>query len=560
MELFKAARFLTVYLLSVSSCLAVEDLSLEKKHALYLMHIAHVDEAITKYQEIVKTSGPDFEILRQLGFSLMKQGAKKDPESRLLAVFGSGMAGSSASLEILEEGLSSEEPQTQLAALFFIAQINDDYSDELLLRAMGSEFLSTRLEACFHMAAKKHPYAIGHIEALMYRLPPFFKPFFPQLFALIGNNEAMGPLRRFLSDPAVAVRIETIHSLVQFGRDDFIPLIRKRLTHSSNAEQEACAFALGALRDSSAELELKKISRASGENTKLAALKSLYQLGHVSAGLEIEQMAKERNLFAIASLGGIPGAEDTLAELLYDKNIQVRINAALCLLQRRDRRCLPALKEIFIGDPRDLAIQPHHSLGKAHQSIQVVSSAYQHSKDPLFDPAISLALRENFLTLALHLEELDFLQIARMIVDAKQNDLIPHLIKLLENLQTEQSIAFLRAQTQKAGAPLIRDYCNLALFRLKEEGPYEENLIKWIMRQKNEELIRLRPMLGLKSRQEVSQYSLSAEETSQLLIDSYLALASRQDQKSIDLVLKALKEGNEKNRYVLAGLLIKATE
>lgn len=544
-------------------CTAVfagDDAASGKMHALYLMHSGKVDAAIEKYQEIARKNGPDFEMLRQLAFSLMKQGAQKDAESRLLAIFGAGLAGNVSSLEILEDGLLSSDQQTQLAALLFIAKINDDYSDELLIHALNSDFLPTRMEACFHLAMRKHPHAVGYIEALMCRLPPFFKAFFAQLYALAGDREAIAILHKFMGDPSPMVRIETIHSLVQFGRDDFIPVIRKHLSHGHYGEKEACAYALGILRDTTAHAELKKLAANSGDNTKLAALKSLYLLGDSSVRPAIEEMALERNPFAIASLGGIPGAEDLLADLQYDPHVQVRINAGLALLQRRDKRCLRVLREIFIDDTRDLALQPMFSLGRAQQAVKIVPSAEARSKDPMFDPGVSLSMREHFLVQTVHLEEEEFLKVARMIFEAKQNDLVPLTIHLLENLQTEKATLLLKEQTQKMGAPFIRDYCNLALFRLKEEGPYEENLIKWVMRQKKEELIKLRPILPLKTRQEIGDYTLTTEETSRLLIDSYSALASRQDQKSIDIVLTALKEGNEKSRYALAGLLMKATE
>jgi hypothetical protein len=57
-----------------------------------------------------------------------------------------------------------------------------------------------------------------------------------------------------------------------------------------------------------------------------------------------------------------------------------------------------------------------------------------------------------------------------------------------------------------------------------------------------------------------SQYTLTSEETSQLLIDSFVAVASRQDEKSIDFLIKAIKLGSTQNRYALVGLLMRATE
>jgi len=118
----------------------------------------------------------------------------------------------------------------------------------------------------------------------------------------------------------------------------------------------------------------------------------------------------------------------------------------------------------------------------------------------------------------------------------------------------------LKEGSQKLAAPLIRDFCRLALFRLKEEGPYEEYVTHWVMRQKHEELIRLRPLLPWKFRLEQSDYSLSPDETSHLLIESFLSIANRRDERSVAFLLEAIQFSNPANRYALMGLLMRATE
>ena len=97
------------------------------------------------------------------------------------------------------------------------------------------------------------------------------------------------------------------------------------------------------------------------------------------------------------------------------------------------------------------------------------------------------------------------------------------------------------------------------MFRLKEEGPFEESIYEWVARQSRRQLIRLRPYIPMKNRVD-SLYSLSPEETSRLLIETYSALAESRKEKSICLLLEAIQQGNRKNRYALAGLLLRATE
>ena len=55
------------------------------------------------------------------------------------------------------------------------------------------------------------------------------------------------------------------------------------------------------------------------------------------------------------------------------------------------------------------------------------------------------------------------------------------------------------------------------------------------------------------------QYQLTPQETSRLLVETYESLVQQQDQEGIALILDAIKSGNRKNRYALAGLLIRAT-
>lgn len=545
-------------LLVISSAYAVEG----NLHALYLMQQNRVEEALTRYREFSDGVGRhDFEVLQQMGLILLQKGIQNpDPQTFLMTLFGAGFSGSARALEILEKGLASADPQVQLFALHFISQFNEDMSNDLLNRAMSSDYLSTRMEAAFYLAQRKHPHAVGQIEGLMFRLPPQFKPYFPSLFALLGTNEATLSLKRLIEDSDPQVRVESILQVARLGRDDFLPLLRKRLTHSHIAELEATAFAMGAFKDNGSLPRLQKLTQSSTDSVRLAAGLALLQLGERSFVPQIKQMAQEGNLFAIASLGSISETEDILAELVHSKDLQVRLNAAVALLQHRDPRCTQALCEWLIGDARDLAFHPFVSVGRSIAAWKAVPSAELRAKDPTVDLSYSQVIRDHLLKEAIHLPAENFLSIARLIFAKQQNDLVPSLIALLENLQTESAIALLKEGTQKFSSPLIRDYCHLALYRLKQEGPYEEYINNWVMQQKHADLIQLRPPLPWKYRLDQTDYALTAEETSRLLIETFLSIASRRDEKSISFLLEAIQKGNPQNRYALMGLVMKATE
>lgn len=560
MGLFKYGIILLSPLLSLSIYAAnPNDLKLQ---TLFLMQQNKVEESIGQYRKFTALSGRhDFETLQLMGLTLLQKGVQsEDPQTLLMTLFGAGLSGSTGSLEILEKGLEQPDPQTQLMALHFITQIDDDRTDELLNRAMGSDFLSTRMEAAYYLSLRKHPHAVGQIEGLMFRLPPMFKPFFPSLFALIGTPDATASLKRLIEDPEPQVRIESILQVAKTGRDDFLPLIRKRLSYSHIAELEAAIFAVGVLKDSESIPKLKRLASSPTDSVRIAAALSLYQLGDRQYLTQIETLAKNRNILAIAALAKVSGFENTLAELTASNEIQVRINAAIALLQRRDPRCLPILSDIFILDHRDLAFQPFNSVGRTLTAFKAIPSAELRSKDPSTDLTYSLTIREQLLRETVQLPEEPFLQVAKLILQKQQNDLVPSVIALLENLQTEGAKQTLKEGTKKVAAPLIRDYCHLSLYKIKEEGPHEDYINNWVMQQKGAELIRLRPILPWKFRMDSDEFTLTPEETSKLLIDAYMSIASRRDERSISFLLEAIQLGNPINRYALMGLLMRATE
>ncbi len=206
--------------------------SVNKLHILYLMQSKEVHRSIALYQQYRTFLGRhDFEILQQMALILLNQGARSDdPELQLISIFGSGIAGISASIDILESGILSPDPQIQMASIQFLGRMQDDRSDELLTKAMSSNYFFTRMEAAQQLALRKSRSAVGQIESLMYRIPPQMRFFFPQFFALIGTSDAISVLRHMMDESFHMTRIEAILSAARFGRDDLLPAIRARMT------------------------------------------------------------------------------------------------------------------------------------------------------------------------------------------------------------------------------------------------------------------------------------------------------------------------------------------
>ncbi len=531
---------------------------------LYLMQAGQLDNALNLYRRYQQDLGHhDFELLEHIALSLLDQGYKtRNPEIQLLTLYGAGISTNERALYILQEGITSSVPEHQIVCLSFLSQYHNDVADEYLNKAMASPFLLIRMEAAFHMCKKKHARAVPQTEALMSKVDPELHPLFPQLFALVGTDEAIRVLRRLMASPDEAVRIEAILCAAESQRDDLLPKIRLLATHHDLVQQEACAHALGAMKDESSVGKLEKMSRSPASCVRLAALQALYKLGRKESAKEIEEMAQAGDAFAIEVLGEVEESKDLLARLCRSSNLQIRINAALSLLEHRDARCFAVLSEILLKDSRDLGFIRTSSPGKALAAWKVVPSSKQNWQDNPVAPELSLSMREETLIKALELPEREFLELANLIFERNQNDLVPVLTDLLQNHQTPAAIALLKKHQQKAGAPLIRNYCNLALFLMKEPGPWNANLQSWIEKQQDVDLIRFRTFLPWEVREaEVeSHYQLTPEDTSRLLVESFEAFASMQDDKGIDILLNAIQNGNPNNKYALAGLLMRAVQ
>lgn len=534
-----------------------------KYHIGYLMQKKKAVEAVDLYEEYRSQLGRhDFEVLEQLGMILLDEGARSDDsEKQLMSIFGSGIAGIFGQIDILEAGILSSHMETQLASIQALARLQDDRSEELLNRAMSSEFLYARMEAAYGLAGRKARTAVGQIEGLMHRLPREMRVFFPEFFAMIGTQEAILALRELLDDPQMHVKVAALLSVARYGRDDLLPIIRSMATHSNPAELEAAAYALGALRDSKSIEKLERLMVSAFPQVQVTTLLSLYMLGDPRGQKGLEKLALEENLFAITALGQIPGAEEVVVKLLKSPSETVRINAGVALLKLRDPRCLQPIFEILVRDGRGLGIEPHYSLGHALVSWKLTPLAKQKALEGMYDlMAVSLSVREQVLIDCLELPERDFLRIAEGIFHSKQTELVPLLTTLVQNLGTPEAIDLLQKKAETAGAPLIRTYCSLALYRMHQVGPYEEQLRSWIRSSQSGELIRFRPVALRKRNSENGGFEITPEEGSRLLIEAYQALAERHEIDSIELLLEGIKTGNPKNRYVLAGLLLHAMQ
>lgn len=536
--------------------------SYRSNQLFFLIQNGQIGRAIDIYQEIVSsTEEHDYQLLQDIGLSLLEIGSSsRQPEVQLVSLFGAGISLNEKTLYILERGVRSKQPQHQLISINFLSRYHNADAIRVLETALRSDFLPIRLEAAFHLCLIKHPHATAQSESLMYKLPPIAHEIFPQFFAASGTSSSIRILKQLLNNPNPMVRIQAINSSVKFHRDETLPIIRTLSTHHDVAQQEAAAYALGEFRDEQSTSKLRKLALSKSLPVKLAANRALYQLGDRDAKYPIIEEARNGDVFAIALLSEIPETEDILYMLTQHQNMHVRVNATLALLEHKDSRALKPLCEILIKDSRDLAITQISTIGDSLKAWKVTPSATQNFKDAPINIELSLSKREEALVQAAELPVNDFLALADALFHYEQNDLVPVLVKLLENIQSQNSIALLKKYSQKAGAPLIRNYCNLALYRIGEEGPYYENLKNWILSKRSVDLLRLRPFVPLEKRSMRIQYQMTPEEVSRLLVESFESFVQTQDDRGIGILLQAIRDGNKNNKYVLAGLLIRATQ
>lgn len=565
--MIKAAQALLLLPLFIGTCAPLLSGSASPGgRLLFLTYNGQIPAALEAYEEYRQAQGRhDFTLLQRIALTLIeREWRSTEPARQLMALFGAGIAMDDSARQLLEEGLAAQLPQLQLIALHLLAQNGDDDAELAILRALNSEYMLVRCEAAVYLAQRHHPRATAQIDALFHRVPTELHQLFPQLYAASGDRAAITALRRLLTHPLGNVRTEAIVALADGGRDDLLPAIRQLACQHEIAQQEACCYALSRLNDTSSLTRLSSLTASQEPSVSLAALLGCYRLGEVKAWNDIARKAEKGDLFAIASLAEIPEGKETLANLLKSVDKQMRINAAIALLLHGDSRCHKVLKEILIGEEGHLTYNQWTTPGRTLKAWKIAPYFVGNSKDAPISQEISLGLREKLLIQAALLSEEIFLPLAQELLSCQQNDLIPTLAALLEQNHSPAAIALLQKHQQQLGAPLVRTWCALALYRATSDKSAAETLRSWVKSHCKEEMISFRTLVPIvmreKERTASSPYQLTPQEQCRLLIEILEAFAQARDEDGVDVLLHALIHGNEQNRPVLAGLLFRATQ
>jgi len=563
MGLYRLTLFL-IWLLPTSALLGLDspaDLEKCRHHILFVSNTGRVTESIQLYRDYIEKTGyQDFDLLNQMCLAIMNQGARsEDPELNLLSFFGAGICLSEDAVPILETGLLSDNPQLQIVCLNFLSGIQHDRADQTIKLLFRAPNPIIQLEAAFCLAKKKHPHALSQTEALMAKFPASVKVVFPTIFSCIGTPRANSILRQLLNDPDEKVRIESVLTAMEFDRDDFLPQIRRLAKHTGPLQQEACAMALGHFRDEKSAAHLETLIRSSSPYVIVAAAHALYCMGRKQYGALLVEAAKDQFPFSVYLLKDVKEAKGELLQLTMSPSPDTRLNAATALLAQRDSRCVPPMKSVLTASSHKLIVKAY-SPSKALMFLKYVTPESLGEEQAAVAVQISNGLKSKLLEEAMNLPEPDFLELADAVMHTANTDLIPRLVRLLENVHSPASIALLKKYQQKIGAPLVRNYCNLALFRIRESGPYEENLRQWVREQYHLEMIQFSPFMPFQMRLEEPSYQLTPSQSSAFYVEALEALTKSQEEKDVMMLLEAMEKGNPKNRYALAGLLMRAIQ
>lgn len=525
--------------------------------------IKDINEAISLYRKDYREQkSHDYETIQNLAFKILEEPRiLEDAESQLLSIFAVDLAKHPRLLPILETALDSPHGVIQLTAIQTLARISDDKANQLLIKGCSSPYLEVALTTCYILAQRNHPQAYSLTNSLMNKINEDGLEFFPAILAMINTPQTTKALKKFLTHSKENVRVAAILAAAQSHQFALLNDLRSLAKQHNIVQQEACAFALGEMHDESSIPILLELANSQSETVALAALKALDQLGQKSACYAIEKIGQKGNVFAIQLLKEMQ-ADLHLLEALANQasSDHSALNASLALLRKKDPICMPYILGLLLPENPNMLLLDMYSPGKTLTAKKLVLKTNGLLRENPMAEDSSYRARLQILEECTELPEEVFLQIAEMIIDKHQSDLVPSVIQHLMMLKTDASIALLKKWQQKVGAPYVRMWSNLALLKLNEPGPWKGYLLDWIKQQKYHQLVKMKPLAGWSRKELPTPYELSSMETSQLLMDAYLTIAEQQDDEGISVILDNLVNNDLKNRYAIAGILIHSTK
>ncbi|MCH9621364.1 MAG: hypothetical protein S4CHLAM20_07840 [Chlamydiia bacterium] len=536
-----------------------------KSQILYLMSKGDQVGALRKYRQYFKKTGQhNYKLLREMSLAIIEQAVSwGEEEDTLLSLIAMEIAQEDSFTHHLGKLIHSKYYPVQAKTLSLLRRIDNEYSEMLIKSCLSSQFIMLRLEALSILVQKHNESALGQVEALMNMVHHFYHPMFVDFYALAGTKYAISVMKQMISNKNLNLNLATILAARNYRIEEMIPNLRHSLTHTSPIIQEAAAVALGSFSDSYSLSRLKTLSTSSHEETKLAALLALYSMDQKDYKDEIINLAKNGNLFAISSLASLDNTRRALHEIYYSDDNNLRINSALSMLEKKNPLSIPVIKDLITLDSNVFYIEVVNSPGKCFRALRLkpLSSLEKKEMIPMVK-SHTVMIQNQILSKTIDLPRDKFMKIIDDIFLKKRNTLIPTAIALLENFDDDESKAYLSKKATMPGAPFIRTACHLSLWKSTKKKQHKEAITSWIKQFGKHEMISIQQKSTDKDskKNQISEYELSLEEKSHLLIQAFLNISYSREKAGLDCILEAMINGHEKNRIPLAGVLLKTIQ
>lgn len=517
---------------------------------LFKMRQGALEQALTCYKAYQREKGDhDFALLQQMALAIIQDSSRKNNRDlQLLSLWAASFSLNSKLLPVLADGLKKEDPRDILADLFFLMGFPDDKAVNLIRSELGSPWLPIQAVSAEFLIQKKEKGVLEIVARWLDRVDPRAYPLFVPLFAASEERFATCWMKKFLHAKDPDTRLMALLEIGKQGRDDLLDEVREAAKTGNIQEKEAAAFVLGTLGDSSSLSLLQELASSKDISTKIAASYSLFRLGQTNSEALIKEAALQGNLFAIILLGHMKTGEDILINLLKSSDLNIQANATIALLEAKKSSSLQGLLPLLHPHLKNLALVAVTSHGQSLIAWQL------KPRVTVKEQMVHIMPRQKLIEEASQLPEQDFLDFAKEAILYEDKETVPALIWSVKGLDKQ----FLLDQLNRPGAPLARSWATLALYSLKEKGPYAEHVYQWFIDMKKLAIVSVAPPTldsDLKS-----FHMMTKQDSCELLLAALDCLVALRDQAAIDAILEALKGGNPLNRPVLASLLLRLSE
>lgn len=529
----------------------------EHAQALYLLHVGKVKEAFSLYADTVKITGTqDLKTLERLSLGLIKNGLSgKEDSVQLLSLYSATISEHEEAEKLVATMLESPSVEHKLLALNFLARKKSHITDLALYQVFRTGPLILRLEAAFHLVQRGYAPIEDELESLLHRAPPIIHPIFPQLIAPIKSRRALSLMRRFMHDKNLDVRKEAVSLACRYQRDDLLRDIHALATHADPLLQECCAHAFGVMEDTKSIPWLLKQTESEDSNIALVAANSLNLMKDPKGKARIKEMALEGNLFAISLLAKEESAQDILLELLQSSDRNVVINSAIALLEQGDPRCMPYLKELYRYLSRGVGMIPQKTPGKT-----LMAWVLRPVNDPKKMNAC-LGLYSKIIALSAHvLLEEEYLPFAQFVLESEESSFVPVVMASLIDIGSNESLNIVRSCTQSLGAPHLRCWATLSLFKVEKSAVQEDVLVSWMQEFCQKEA----PLVDMSEKDALDfgndHFSIQPLDAFKLFLEMMDTYVAAYPEKGVELLVTSMQEAKEQYYPALAGLLLRAMQ